>query len=130
MTPLLLAGLLTILGVGVLAHVLVTSVRARQRDLAILKTIGFTRRQVSTTVAWQATTLVVLALALGVPIVLAFGRWIWQTFANDLGLSAGLVVPVVTIVGIAAAALLANLIAAMPARTAARTKAAIVLRRE
>ena len=36
-TPLLLAGLLGLLGAGVLVHLLVSSVRARRRDLAVLE---------------------------------------------------------------------------------------------
>src|SRR5204862_5563451 len=38
--PLVLAGLLGGLAAAVMAHVLVTSVRRRRRDLAILKTLG------------------------------------------------------------------------------------------
>jgi ABC-type lipoprotein release transport system permease subunit len=130
-TPLVLAGLLAALGIGVLAHLLITSVGSRRRDLAILKTIGFARRQVSAAIAWQATTLVAIALAIGVPLGYACGRWAWQGFADNLGITSALVVPVITFAGIVvAAALLANVIAAFPARVAARTHAATVLRSE
>jgi hypothetical protein len=130
-TPLVLAGLLALLGVGVLVHLLATSIRGRRRDLAILKTIGFGRRQIRLTIAWQATTLVAIALAVGVPIGLVAGRWVWRTFAESLGVGAGVVVPVLVFAAIAGAALvLANAIAAFPARAAARTRAALVLRSE
>jgi ABC-type lipoprotein release transport system permease subunit len=130
-TPLVLAGLLALLGVGVLAHLLVTSVRARRRDLAVLKTLGSSRRQVGATVAWQATTIAGLALVIGIPIGVIAGRWTWRGFADDLGVVSTVAVPalaflVIAVVGIA----LANLIAAFPARTAARTSAAVVLRSE
>ena len=92
-TPLLLAGLLGLLGAGVLVHLLVTSVRARRRDLAVLKTIGFTRRQLVLAVAAQATTLVLVALVIAVPLGLVIGRWTWSSFADDLGVVAGVVVP-------------------------------------
>jgi ABC-type lipoprotein release transport system permease subunit len=130
-TPLILAGLLALLGIGVLAHLLVTSVRARKRDLAVLKTLGSSRRQVGATVAWQATMIVSLALVIGIPIGIIAGRWTWRGFADDLGVVSTVAVPVlaflvIAVVGIA----LANLIAAFPARTAARTSAAVVLRSE
>jgi hypothetical protein len=130
-TPMLLAGLLAVLGAGVLAHLLVTSIRARRHDLAILKTLGLARRQVRATVAWQATTLVAIALAIGIPIAFVAGRWTWQGFAGRLGVDDYVRVPASSFVLIAVAGgLLANLIAAVPARTAARTRPAIVLRSE
>jgi hypothetical protein len=130
-TPLVLAGLLGLLGLGVLTHLLVTSIRNRRRDLAVLKTLGFGRRQVRMTIAWQATTLVSIALAVGVPIGLIAGRWVWRTFAEGLGVGAGVVMPAVAFGVIAAGALLlANVIAAYPARQAARTRPAVVLRSE
>ena len=83
--PLLLAGLLALAGAATLMHTLVSSIRRRRRDLAILKTLGFLRGQVSAAVAWQATTLVVLALLIGLPLGIAAGRWGWNLFANQLG---------------------------------------------
>ncbi|MGZ8763777.1 MAG: FtsX-like permease family protein [Acidimicrobiia bacterium] len=130
-TPVLLAGLLLLLGVGVLAHVLVTSVRARRHDLAILQAIGFTRPQVRATVGWQATTLMAVALLLGVPLGLLAGRWTWRRFASDLGIDPAPVVPGLAFLGITLGALLlANVIAAWPARVASRTRPAAELRTE
>jgi FtsX-like permease family len=130
-TPLLLAGLLGLLGAGVLVHLLVTSVRARRRDLAILKTIGFTRRQIATTVAAQATTLVLVALVIAIPLGIVIGRWTWSSFAGNLGVVAGVVVPTAAVLAVVAITLLiGNAAAAFPARSAARTRAALVLRSE
>ena len=64
-TPLILAGLLTLLGIGVLAHLLVTSVRSSRRELAVFKTLGCTRNQLLVMVVWQALLLVLVALAVG-----------------------------------------------------------------
>ena len=64
--PVLLSGLLALLAVGTLAHTLVSSIRSRRRDLGILKTLGFVRPQLRSTVAWQATTLVAIALLIWV----------------------------------------------------------------
>ena len=130
-TPVVLAGLLAVLGIGVLAHVLATSVSARRRELAVLKTLGFTRRQVASSVAWQATTLVLLALVVGIPAGLAAGRWFWQRFSSTLGIADALLVPGLGIALVAVAVIvLANLIALLPARAASRTRPAVVLRSE
>lgn len=130
-TPLLLAALLALLGVGTLAHALISAVRRRARDLAVLKTIGFVRRQVWVTVAWQATTLVAIALAVGVPLGIAAGRWGWTLFASQVHVIDESVVPVLAVgVAIPAAVLLANLLAAIPGRVAARLQPARLLRSE
>ena len=129
--PLALSGLLALAAIGTLAHVLVTSIRRRRRDLAMLKTLGFVRRQVSATVAWQATTLASIALLIGLPLGVAVGRWGWTLFADAIGV---LPVPVVDLppllLAIPATLLLANLIALFPGRLAAATRPAAVFRAE
>jgi hypothetical protein len=130
-TPLLLAAMLGLLGVGTLAHALISAVRRRGRDLAILKTLGFTRRQVWAAVAWQATTLAVVALVVGVPVGIAAGRWAWTVFATQVGVIDESVVPLATVLlTVPAAIILANLLAAVPGRVAARVRPALVLRSE
>lgn len=49
--PLAVGGVLAALGAAALAHVLVTAIRHRRRDIAILKTIGFVRGQARRAVA-------------------------------------------------------------------------------
>jgi len=130
-TPLFLAGLLALLGAGVLVHLLVTSVRERRRELAVLKTIGFTRRQIATAVGAQATTVVAVALVIGIPLGLIIGRVTWSRFAANIGVVAGVVWPSLGVVAVVVAALVVgNVAAAFPARSAARTRAAVVLRSE
>ena len=73
--PALLGALLSALALVTITHLLISSVRRRRRDLAVLRTIGFTRRQVRAAVAWQAATLMAVALALGIPAGLICGRW-------------------------------------------------------
>ena len=129
--PLLLAGIVGLMAAAALAHTLVTSIRRRRRDLAILKTIGFVRRQVSATIAWQATLLGLVAVAIGVPVGVAAGRWSWNTFADRLGVVPESVVPIVAVVLVVPAALLAaNLIAFAPGRLGARVLPAEALRTE
>jgi ABC-type lipoprotein release transport system permease subunit len=114
-----------------LAHALVTSVSRRRHDIGILKTIGFTRRQVSATVSWQATALMLVVLAVGLPLGVIAGRWIWALFANQLGVTAEAPLPWVFVVCVVPAALLlGNLVAAIPAWSARNTKALATLRAE
>jgi hypothetical protein len=65
--PVALSGLLALNAAGTMAQTLASSTRRRRRDLAILKTLGFVRRQVRHAVAWQATTIVAIALLIGLP---------------------------------------------------------------
>jgi len=129
--PFALAGLLGLLAVATIAHALVTSVRRRRHDLAILKTLGFLRGQVSATVSWQASTLSLLAAAMGLIAGVAAGRSLWILFAGRLGVRPEPTLPVLVLVAIVpAAVVLANVIALTPARAAARTRPALVLRTE
>src|SRR6185295_11732925 len=108
--PVLLASLLAVLAIGTLAHTLITGISRRRRDLAILKTLGFVRRQLRGAVAWQATTLTLFALVIGLPVGLAVGRWGWKLFADQLGVLPVPVVPSTTIlIAVPSALLLANL---------------------
>ncbi len=84
-TPLLLAGLLALLGTGVLAHTMFTSATAQRRQLAVLKSLGFDRGDVAATVRWHAIAVVVACLCLAVPVGLAVGRTLWTRFAEGLG---------------------------------------------
>jgi predicted lysophospholipase L1 biosynthesis ABC-type transport system permease subunit len=122
---------LALMAVGTLAHTLVSSTRRRRRDLAILKTLGFARPQLRGTVAWQATTLLAIALLIGLPTGIAGGRWGWRVFAGQLGVLPDPVVPLAAILlAVPGALVLANLVAALPGRAAARTQPATVLRSE
>ncbi|MFN2593039.1 MAG: ABC transporter permease [Candidatus Dormibacteria bacterium] len=129
--PGLLAAVLIVAGVATLAHTLVTAVRRRRRDLAILKTLGFTRRQVASTVAWQSLTLTAIAVVLGLPLGIIAGRWAWSLFASAQGIAAVPVVPfLLVLLTVPAAILLAELVALTPGRLAAVTRPASVLRTE
>jgi hypothetical protein len=128
-TPALLGAALALAAASALGLTLVASVQRRARDLAVLKTLGFTRSQLVAVVAWQSTFAVVVGIAVGVPLGLALGRQLWILFARSIYAVPHTALPATSVGLIALAALaLANLVAALPARRAAQTPAAVVLR--
>jgi ABC-type antimicrobial peptide transport system permease subunit len=130
-TPLVVGAILGVVAAATLAHTLSTAVRRRRRDLAIFKTVGFTRSQVTAAVAWQATTLAALAVVVGLPVGLAGGRWAWMLAADRQGIVSEPALPLLLLLlAVPAALLLANLIAAVPARVGASMRPATVLRTE
>jgi hypothetical protein len=120
------AAALLALGLTVLA-----SVRQRRRELALLKALGLRARQIRAIVAWQTSTILVVAVAAGVPLGVAAGQWAWTSFANSIGVVPDAVVPGWSLVVGAVLLLLAgNLLASWPASLAARIAPATTLRTE
>jgi hypothetical protein len=129
--PAILAAALVLGAVSSLWLTLYASVRRRRADLALLKTLGFTRRQLASTVAWQSFTAVAVGTAVGAPLGVALGRFLWTRFARQLSVIPEPTVPALLTAGIIAAGLVtAVLIAVPPGRSAARTPAADLLRTE
>jgi putative ABC transport system permease protein len=130
-TPSIAAALLAILALATLAHVLLISVRRQRRELAILKVLGFRRSDIFQTVAWQATAISLVTLALGLPVGIAAGTWAWRSFADHLGVPGDTATPALAWTLMVLAALtLSNATAAAPARLAARTRPVDALRLE
>ncbi len=110
---------------------LVSSVRRRRRDLALMKALGLTERQLAMIVAWQASVSAIIGVVIGVPLGIALGRWLWILFARSIYAVPEPSIPGTEIVLVAIGALvLANLVAGLPGRIAARTPTALVLRSE
>jgi hypothetical protein len=129
--PDLLALALAIGAVVALGLTLVASVHRRRRDLALLRTLGFTGRQLLSAVAWQASVAGVVGAVIGIPLGIVVGRWLWTLFANGINAVPQPTVPIISVAIVALGAIvLANIVAAMPGRTAARTSTAQVLRGE
>ncbi len=129
--PLLLGLALGAAALLTLAHLLLTAVRRRRRDLAVLRVLGLTGRQVRATVSWMAVTVAFAALAAGVPAGIACGRLAWEFFAGQLGVEPVTEVPAVSVVILIAAGLaLAVALAALPGARASRARPAAVLRAE
>jgi hypothetical protein len=130
-TPLILGLGLTVGAVTALGLTLVASVRRRRRSMAMLRTLGFTGRQLAASLAWQASVAVVIGLVVGIPVGIVVGRFLWDLFADQIYVVPSPTVGAAPIVGVVVGALvLGNLVAAIPGRTAARTPAALLLRTE
>ena len=129
LTPILLVSGLALGAIAALALTLLASVRQRRRDLALLKTMGFVRRQLAAAVAWQATVAALIGIVVGLPLGVVAGRWLWNLFADQIY---AIPYPTVSVLAlglvVVGTLLLANAIAAVPARTAARTPTAFLLR--
>jgi len=129
--PYALGVFFALLASATVAHALVTTVRRRRQELAIMRSIGFTRRQSRIAIAWQATLIAAIGLLVGVPLGIATGRFVWRWLAHNLPI---VYVPplaaIAAILIVPAAILLANLLAAWPARSAARIRPAEALRTE
>jgi ABC-type lipoprotein release transport system permease subunit len=129
--PLILSLVIILFGVAALLHVLFVSVSRRRGDAAVLKAIGFVRRQVALTVVWQALTIGVIGVLVGVPVGAVVGRLAWQTFAQHLG-----VVPLSVVKGWSLGAIalgtlaVAGLLTIWPALLAIRSHSTNQLRSE
>jgi putative ABC transport system permease protein len=126
-----IAALLGAAALAALAAVVLASVRGRQRELAILRALGFTRADLRRSVRWQALTLSLVAVAIGAPLGIAAGRLVWQAFADTLGVDPSPAVPLVLVLALAVGTTVVAVIAAQPAaRWAARLPVAPALRPE
>lgn len=127
--PGLLVGFLALAAAGTLVQALASTVRRHRHDLGLLKALGFTRRQVFRSVAWQATAMTLAAVVVAFPLGTAAGRVLWSLYARQLGVLSEPVTPAALLLLAAAATLvMANLVAAIPASVAARLRPAESLR--
>jgi hypothetical protein len=129
--PLWLAVLFGVGGVLAITNLVGTAIARRRRDLALLKSLGFVRRQLHRAVAWHATAISLITVAVAIPLGIIAGRVAWRYLAHSLGVAPTVTVPILLFVLIVPATILvANLAAAIPARMAARTSTALALRSE
>jgi ABC-type antimicrobial peptide transport system permease subunit len=126
--PWLFAGLVVALAVAMVLHALFTGLRRQRHDLAVIKALGFGRRQIGWAGLLQASAFAAAAVLLGLPLGIVIGRQIWQRVIEGLGLEVGLATPVLGLVLVVPAVVVgALLLAALPARAAARTDPAAAL---
>jgi ABC-type lipoprotein release transport system permease subunit len=127
--PLVLGALLGLALMIGLPLAIVVSVRDRQRELAILRSLGFSSRDLRTTVRWQAATIVAVGALFGVPLGVVAGRLAWNRFAERLGLVPRADIPYLLLALVIVAIVVITLLGALPpARTATRISPTEVLR--
>jgi len=130
-TPAVLAVSLAAGAFVALGLALAAAVRRSRRDLALLKTLGFTRRQLAESIASQAVVAAVVGVAIGMPLGIIIGRQLWLAFARGIHVVPEPAVPRLIMVLIGAGAIvLAVIAAALPGIRAATTPAALILRTE
>jgi putative ABC transport system permease protein len=83
--PRLLVAVLGILLLGALAHLLATTTLRRDRDLAVLRAIGFTRGQVKRTLLVQLIVVLAVVTVVALPVGVIAGGWTWRLTARWLG---------------------------------------------
>ncbi len=107
------------------------STRARRRELAVLRSLGFVDAQVRGSVLVQSLATTLAALVVGIPLGVVAGRLSWRAFAGQLGVlsdAASTWLPV--LVAVAGGILIALVAALPPAQLAPRTMPAAALRAE
>ena len=131
MLPLALSAFLAVLAVGAVGHALSIAVSRRRHELAVLRALGLTRRQSRLVIGTQATLLAVIGIIFGIPLGFALGRVLWHAAADTMPLFYQPPLAALALLLIVPLALLAaNLLAAWPARRAARLRTGQILRTE
>ena len=129
--PLLFDVALSLFGAATLVHLLLVSGRRRRAEAGLLKVLGFVRRQAAAVISWQATAVVLVGVAVGMPLGIVVGKVAWRLFATNVGVVPVEVVQAVPLILLAVAVLaIANLLAVPPAVLAAQLRPAELLRAE
>jgi putative ABC transport system permease protein len=109
------------------------SIRERQRDIGVLKTVGFTPNQIGVSVAAGAAAYALAAVVIGVPLGLIASRAMHDAVGRATGSGPGFGSPPQAAALLIAAAVIvlgSVALAALAARRAARTPVAEILRAE
>jgi putative ABC transport system permease protein len=129
--PWVLTGFLVISGLVVVGHAIVVTIRRRGGDLAVLRSLGLARRGVYQAISVQAVVLAIVGAAVGIPLGIVAGQALWRGLASSLGVVVSVEVPWPAIAAATIAACVAvAALALLPARAAARTRPAALLRAE
>lgn len=128
--PYVLAAFLASLAAVAIGHAIVTMVRVRRHELAVLKAFGSSRRALATSVVVQALVFGLVGLGAGVPLGFTLGARAWRDVAGSLGMAGDAVVPVAVWLVVPVTIALVLAVATGPARSAARTNPVTALRAE
>lgn len=119
--PFLLGLVLALVLVSGSAYVLASSFRARRRDLAILRALGSTPRQLRTVVHWQSSLAAAALAAIGVPLGIGLGHRVVSLLTDALGVVPGADLGILLVAAtVCGPILVANALALLPGRRAGR----------
>ena len=97
--------------------------------MGLLKALGFTNGQIRSTVFWQAATVTVIGIVVGIPSGVAIGRMVWRSFAINVGVVPAPVLKLLPLVALSVGVLSAAvLLAVAPAVIASRYQPSKLLR--
>jgi ABC-type lipoprotein release transport system permease subunit len=129
--PVIVAGVVALLGSVAAGHALLLTVRRRRQDLAVLRVFGLQPRQAGRIIVWQAATLAVIALAVGLPLGLLLGGRVWTAIAGSSNVVVRVDVSWLGLAVLAAGAMaIPALLSIWPARRAACLRPTEALRAE
>jgi hypothetical protein len=129
--PWLLAGFLVVVAAVTVTHAIATAVRRRRHEFAVLRSLGFDRRQLRSVVGTQVVALVAVSCTVGVVLGVVAGRVLWRAVTDAVDLPPFVRIPPAALVGVPLAVLLLAEVASIaPRRAVARLPAAEVLRTE
>lgn len=119
--PFLLGLVLALVLVSGSAYVLASSFRARRRDLAILRVLGSTPRQLRAVVHWQSSLGAAALAAIGVPLGIGLGHRVVSLLTGALGVVPGVDLGILLLAcTFCGPILVANVLALLPGRRAGR----------
>jgi ABC-type lipoprotein release transport system permease subunit len=117
--PLAIGIVLVLMLVATLTHVLMSTMRRRTSDLAILRALGCSPRNLVATMRWQSLVLTAAAIVIGIPLGLVANSVAWRAFSKQLGIAPGTVVPLTALaIGTVGVLALATLLATVVGRRA------------
>ncbi len=126
-----LAAFVGLLGLASLVHVLLSTLWRRRREMGTLRSLGLTDRQIARCVVWQALTIAVIGVLVGIPLGIVAGANAWRVVAEGIGVAGDARRPMVSLALVGVVALGAAALAALgPGHLAARLRPAASLRTE
>jgi ABC-type lipoprotein release transport system permease subunit len=126
-----LAVFFSLLGVLAVTHAVVVSSRRRRLDLAVLRTLGFVRRQVRVAFLAQSLVFGIVATVIGIPIGVLTGRLVWRAVTDELGAVTTPTAPWGAVLAIVPVVLVVSaLLSWWPGRAASRRRPSEALRAE
>jgi hypothetical protein len=114
-TPYLLVAVLGALGVLIIGFVVPTSIRRQRREWAVLRTMGADRRWITCTALWQAISITLIPVVLGIPLGLLGGARVFRLFSDAMGVVDSASAPLLLAVGVGLAVLVLTVVAALAA---------------